>query len=162
MTSRKLDDPVEASFEAWQPDSPDLGGRLSNLALSFAGFKFVPANLIQIFKDQFAIGSRFHRIEYLFDGIRLGFQSVQSEIGEVAEQVNAVNAKLESERFREAVSVACEEAASSVNNKKIAQMAAVLVGYMGPNSSTWAAPDEDIAAMIRDLAQLGDRDIQVL
>jgi hypothetical protein len=157
-----MDDPVEASFEAWQADPTNLGERLSNLALSFIGIKFVPAKLFQILKDQFANGSRFQRIEYLFTGVRLGFQSVQSEIGEVAEQVKAVNAKLEGERFREAVALACEEAARAASNKKIEQMAAVLVGYIGPTPSVWAAPDEDIATMIRDLAQLGDRDIQVL
>jgi len=158
----KIDDPVEASFEAWQPDSSDLGARLSALALSFSGIGFVPAKLFQILKDQFAVASRFQRIEYLFKGIRLGFQRMQAEIGEVTEQVNAVNAKLEGERFREALSVASEEAARAASNKKIEQIAAVLVGYVGPTPSTWAAPDEDIATMIRDIAQLGDRDIQVL
>lgn len=162
MTSRKLEDPVEASFEAWQPDSTNLGERFSNLALSFAAIKFVPANLFQILKDQFANGSRFQRIEYLFRGVRLGFQSVQSEIGDVAEQIKAANAKLAGEQFREAVSVACEEAARAASNKKIEQMAAVLVGYVSPTPSAWAAPDGDIATMIRDIAQLGDRDIQVL
>src|SRR5260370_13711064 len=162
MTSGKMDDAVEASFEAWQPDSTNLGERLSNLALTFTGIKFIPAKLFQILRDQFASGSRFQRIEYLFTGVRLGFQRVQSEIGEIAEQVKAVNAKLEGERFREAVSVACEEAVRAASNKKIEQMAAVLVGYVSPTPSAWAAPDEDIATLIRDLAQLGDRDTQVL
>jgi hypothetical protein len=162
MTSGKMDDPVEASFEAWQPDSTNLGERLSNLALSFTGIKFPPAKLFQILKDQFDRGSKFQRIDYLLTGIRLGFRSMQSEIGEVAEQVNAVNAKLEGDRFREAVSVACEEAARATNDKKIEQMAAALVSYVRPTPSAWAAPDEDIASMIRDIAQLGDRDIQVL
>jgi hypothetical protein len=162
MTSGKMDDPVEASFEGWPPDSTNLGERFSNLALSLIGIKFVPAKLFQILKDQFANGSRLHRIEYLLTGIRLGFQNVHSETREVAEQVKAVNAKLEGDRFREAVSVACEEAARAASDKKIEQMAAVLVGYVGPTPSAWAAPDEDIASMIRDIAQLGDRDIEVL
>ncbi len=162
MTPGKIDNPVEASFEAWQPDSPNSSERLSNLALTIAGIKFVPAKLWQILKDQWDRGARFQRIDYLFDGIRLGFQSVQSDIGEVAEQVNAVNAKLEGERFREAVSIACEEAAGAASKKKIEQMAAVIVGYVGPTPSAWASPDEDVASMILDIAELGDRDVQVL
>ena len=75
-----MDDPVEASFEAWQPAPTNLGDRLSNLALSLIGIKFVPAKLFQILWDRFDNGSRFKRIEYLFTGLRLGFQSVQSEI----------------------------------------------------------------------------------
>jgi hypothetical protein len=154
MTSGKMDDPVEASFEAWPPNSPNSGERFSNLALSLIGIKFVPAKLFQILRDQFANGSRIQKLEYLLTGIRLGFQHVHSETGEIAEQVKAVNAKLEGDRFREAVSVACEEAARAANDKKIEQMAAVLVGYLGPTPSAWAVPDEDIASMIRDIAQL--------
>ena len=160
MAPGKINDPVEASFEGWQPDSTNLGDRASNLALSLIGLKFPPAKLFQILKDQFTSGARFQRIEYLFNGIRLGFRSVRSEIGQVAERVNAVNAKLEDERFREAAT--CEEATRATNKKNIEQMAAVLVGYVDPTPSAWAAPDEDIATMIRDLAQLGDRGVQVL
>ena len=160
MTSGKMDDPVEASFEAWPPDSTNSGDSLLNLALSFT--EFGPAKFVQILKDQFDNRLRFQRIEYLFKGLRLGFQIVHADIGAVAAQVKAFNAKLEGERFREAVSVACEEAARAASNKKIEQMAAVLVGYVDPTPSTWATPDEDIATMIRDVALLGDRDIQVL
>lgn len=92
----------------------------------------------------------------------MGFQSVQSDIGEVAERVEAFEAKVEGEQFREALAVGCEESARAASNKKIGQMAALLVGYLSPSSSDWVAPDEDIATMIRDLALLGDRDIQVL
>ena len=162
MTPKRMDDPVEASFEAWQSDSPNLVERFSNLALSFSAIQFVPAKLFQILRDQLGAGARFGRIEYLFTGIRLGFQNIQSEIGEVAEQVKAVNIKLQGEQFREAVSVACEEAARATNNKKIEQMAALLVGYVNPYPSAWSAQDQDIATMIRDLAQLGEKDIQVL
>jgi hypothetical protein len=162
MTLGKIDDPVEASFEAWPADSPNLGDRFSNLALIIAGIKYIPAKLFQILKDQFANRARFQRIEYLFDGIRRGFDGVHSEIKEASEKVQAVNAKMEGERFREAVSTACEEAARATSDKKIEQMAAVLVGYVGPTPSTWAPADEDVASMIRDIAQLGDRDIQAL
>jgi hypothetical protein len=162
MTSGKMDDPVEASFEAWQPDSTNLGERLSNLALTFTGINFLPAKLFQILRDQFAPGSRFQRIEYLFDGIRLGFRSVRSEIGEATEKIKAINEKTEGEPFLAAVAVACEESARSTNKKRIEQMAAVLVGYVGPTPSAWASKEEDIATMIRNLAQLGDQDILVL
>jgi hypothetical protein len=158
----KIDDPVKASFEAWPADSPNLGERLSNLALIVSGITFLPAKLFQILKDQLANGSRFQRVDYLFKALCLGFDRTHSEIREVEDQVKAVNAKLEGERFREAVSVAFDAAARATNNKKIEQMAAVLVAYAGPTSSSWAAADEDVASMIRDIAQLGDRDIQVL
>jgi hypothetical protein len=160
--SQKIDDPVETSFEAWGPDSPNLGDRLVNLALTFAGFTFVPAKLFQILKDQFANSSRFDRIDYLFRGIHLGFQRIQAEVTESREKLKVVSAKLEDDRFREAVAVACEETARAVSRKKIDQMSKVLIAYADPTASAWASADADIATMIRDLAQLGDRDIRVL
>ena len=162
MTLGKMDNPVEASFEAWPSDSPNLGERAAKAALSLIGIKFVPAKLLQILIDQFASGSRFGRIEYLLTAIRLGFERVQAEIGEVRGQAEAASAKVEGERFSEAVAVACEEAARAASYKKIEQMAAVLVGYVGPTPSAWASKDEDLATMIRDLAQLGGQDIFVL
>jgi hypothetical protein len=159
MTSGKIDNPVEASFEAWPPDSANFGERASDLALNVVGISFGPAELFQLLKDQFAVGSRYKRIEYLLNGFRLGFQAIRSEI---EDRVAQVNAKLEGEPFRAAVAVACEESARATSKKKIEQMAAVLVGYVHPTPSTWAAPGEDVATMIRDLVQLGDKDILVL
>ena len=162
MSSGKIDNPVEASFEAWRLDSPTLDERLTDLAQPFVGAKFVVAGLIGALKDQFATASRFQRIEYLLNGIRLGFHALQLEIGNSTEQIGSVNAKIEGEPFREAVAAACEEAARATTNKKIEQMSKVLVNYVRPIPCPWAAPDEDVATMIRDLAQLGNKDVQVL
>lgn len=162
MTAGKMDDPVEASFDAWPSDSPHLGERLSNLTLSVAGIKFIPLKLAQILRDQFASGSRFQRIEYLFNALRLGFHRMELEMGEVAEKVKVVNERVEGERFREALSVACEEAARAVNKERIEQMADLLLGYASPTPSEWATHDDDIATMIRDVARLGGQDIEVL
>jgi len=156
----KIDDPVEASFEAWPTESGHLGEKLGNLALSLTGIKFIPAKLVQILKDQFLNHKRFARIEYLFTAMRMQFKFLESRIGSTPERVKAVEQKLEGEQFAEAVAVACEEAARATNAKKVEQFASVLVGSLTP--SQWAAPDEDIAAMIRDIAQLGERDVKVL
>ncbi len=123
----KIDNPAEASFEAWPQEEKNLGDTLSGLALKFAGFEFGPAKITQILKDQFSTPSRIARIEYLLN---------------------------------EAVSAACEEAARATNQKKIEQFSWVLVGSLSPNE--WADPIEDVAVIIRDIAQLGDRDLRVL
>jgi hypothetical protein len=162
MNSEKIEDPVETSFSAWPVEPSNLGDRMASVALSLVGIKFVPAKIVQILRDQFAPGARFQRIEYLFDGLRLGFKQVEAEMGGVSHRVEVVNKKLEGEQFREAVAVACEESTRAVNYKKIEQMAAVLVGYIKPTGSNWADPEDDVASLIRDLAQLSDRDVQAL
>ncbi len=157
---RKIDDPVEASFEAWPADSGDLGKKASALALTFSGLFFTPARVLKILVDQYSNSSRFKRIEYLFEAFRLKLKMLESQIGAAREQVKAVQGKLESERFSEAASVACEEAVRSTSSKKIGQFASVLVGSLTPNQ--WTDPSEDIGLMIRDIAQLGEKDLRVL
>ena len=62
--------------------------------------------------------------------------------------------------FRDAAGTTAEEAVRAVTRRKIDQLAAVLVGSLTPNE--WADPSEDIGVMIRDIAQLGEKDLRVL
>jgi hypothetical protein len=156
----KIDNPVDASFEAWPEDSGGLGKKASELALSFTGLAFTPARVLKILKDQFSNSSRFARIEYLFGGIRLQLKILESQIGNAREQMTAVQEKLETEQFSEATSVATEEAARTPSSKKIDQFAAVLVGSL--TRDQWSDPNEDISVLIRDIAQLGEKDLRAL
>jgi hypothetical protein len=156
----KIDDPVDASFEAWPEEPGGLGKKANELALSFSGLVFPPAKVWKILKDQFAGPSRFARIEYLFTAVRMQLKILESQNAVAREQLAAIEEKLETPQFSEAVSAACEEAARTTNVEKIEQFASILVSSLTPNQ--WADPDEDIAAMIRDIAQLGDKDIRVL
>jgi hypothetical protein len=79
MEFGKIDDPVDASFEAWPEEPGGLGIKANELALSFGGLMFPPAKVWKIMKDQFAGQNRFARIEYLFNGIRIGLKVLESE-----------------------------------------------------------------------------------
>jgi hypothetical protein len=156
----KIDDPVDASFEAWPAETNNLSEKLTGLALSFGGLEFGPAKIAKILKDQFFTQNRFARIEYLFRAIRLQLKILESRIGNAQDQVRTVQQRLEVPQFSEAIATACEEAARATNAKKIEQFASVLVGSLTPNQ--WVDPGEGIGVMIRDIAQLGEKDIKVL
>jgi hypothetical protein len=156
----KIDDPVDASFEAWPEEPGGLEKKANELALSFGGLMFPPARAWKILKDQFAGPNRFARIEYLFNAFRMGLKILESQNTSNRERLAAIEGKLETPQFLEAVSAACEEAARATNAKKIEHFAAVLVGSLTP--SKWADPSEDVAVMIRDIAQLGEKDVKVL
>src|SRR6266481_2224191 len=115
----KIDDPVDASFEAWPADSGDFGKKASDLALTFTGLQFTPARIVKILRDQFSSSERFARIEYLFAAFRMKLKMLESQIGGAQERVKAVQETLESEKFTEATSVACEESIRTTNSKKI-------------------------------------------
>jgi hypothetical protein len=156
----KIDNPVDASFEAWPEEPGGLGKKFGEIALAFEGFAFPPAKLWKILKDQFATPNRIARIEYLLNGVRLGLKFIDSEIAGDHDWLRAIQERLEGPQFSEAVAVACEEASRATNEKKICQFAAVLVGSV--RGSQWADLNEDIPNLIRDIGQLGETDIKVL
>ncbi|GEM_PF-2770901 len=158
--SGKIDNPVDAAFEAWPADPENIGDKVRELALAFGGLFFPPLDAFKILMDQFSISSRFARVEYLFGAVRTQLQILESQIGENQERVKAIQDRIQSAAFREATAVACEEAARAINVRKIDELAAVLIGPLTPNQ--WADPGEDIGVMIRDIAQLGDKDLKVL
>lgn len=169
--SGRIDDPVDASFEAWPDEPEDLGKTFRDLALSFSGLFFDPAAVLKILKDRFLPNSRSARVVYLLEGIRIKldhlesdtkarFEGVASQVEELRKTMQSFQSKLEKPMFEEAVAVACEEAVRATNLQKINQFASILVGSLTP--SAWSEPDEDVATMIRDIGQLGENDIRVL
>ncbi len=158
--SPKIDDPLEASLEAWpeEPEGWDKKGR--ELALTFSGLCFTPAAVLKILKDQFLSANRVGRIQYLLDGLVLKLKAIDSELADAREKQKEVQARIEGSQFQEAVAAACEETVRVTDQRKIQRLAAVLAGSLSPGQ--WADPKADLAAMIRDIAQLGDQDIHAL
>jgi hypothetical protein len=171
MDFGKVDDTVEASFEAWPEEQDDLGKKLGELALSLSGLVFLPAKVLKILKDQFSRDSRGGRAIYLIEAITIGLKRLESctetKLKDVEDRMSAqkealksIQAKIDAPQFEEAVATACEESARATNLQKVKQFAQVLVGSLSPNP--WRGPDEDVAAMIRDRAQLGNDDLRAL
>jgi hypothetical protein len=90
----------------------------------------------------------------------LKFEELESRCGSNEAEVSRIKERIASCEFREGLQMAAEEAVRSVTSQKIDQFVAVLVGSVTPTQ--WADPNGGIETMIRDLAQVGDRDIQVL
>lgn len=156
----KIDNPVDAAFEAW-PDKPgDVGQKAKEVALAVGGIVFPPLEVFRILKEQLSIEERFARVEYLFEAIRTQLRIIESASEKEREQPKAVQEAIAGASFREAVGVACEESVRATKLGKIHQFASILTGSLIPNR--WADPSEDIGVLIRDIAQLGEKDLTVL
>jgi hypothetical protein len=160
IMSGKIDDPIDASFEAFPEEPVGVGGKFTDLALSFSGLVFPPAAVVKILIEQFQTAKRFSRVDSLLQALKAGLSTLESRIGSDREKMKAVQAQIESPRFQEAVATACEASARTVDTKKVQRMAEILAGSLTP--TRWSPKDEDVATLIRDIAQLSDRDIEVL
>ena len=158
--SGKIDDPVDASFQAFPQEVEGLGAKFAELALSFTGLVFPPAAILKILTDQFGSANRFHRIEYLLHAFNMALKEPESQMASDRDKIRSVQTQIESPSFQEAVATAFEESARATNKEKIKHMAKILAGSLTP--TRWSTKDEDVASLIRDLAQLGERDIHVL
>lgn len=156
----KIDNPVDAAFEAW-PDKPgDVGQKAKEVALAVGGIVFPPLEVFRILKEQLSNEERFARVEYLFGAIRTQLRIIESASEKDRGQLKAVQEAVAGASFREAVAAACEESVRATKLSKIDQFACILTGSLTPNR--WADPTEDIGVMIRDIAQLGEKDLRVL
>lgn len=156
----EIDNPVDAAFEAW-PDKPgDVGEKAKEVALAVGGIVFPPLEVFRILKEQFSNEERFARVEYLFGAIRAQLRIIESASEKDRERLRAVQEAIAGASFHEAVAVACEESVRAIKLCKIDQFALILTGSLTPNQ--WADPSEDIGVMIRDIAQLGEKDLEVL
>jgi len=167
----RIDDPVDASFEGWPDESEDLGRTVGELALSFSALIFGPAQVLNILKDRFDASTRKARVFYLFEGMRIKldrlesetrskFNELESQSSDLRDAMKLLHSEAEAPRFKDAVAVACEEAARAIDLHKVDQFASLFFGSL--TASQWADPEQNVATMIRDVAQLGDVDIRVL
>lgn len=157
MTSGKIDDPWEASRQAWPAEADNKPEEAALAVLNLLG---PVADVVKVARERFRSENREGRVEYLFIAMDLKFKEIDKKFGSNEAEMSKLKERITSPEFREGSETAAEEAVRAVSREKIDQFAAVLAGSLIPTQ--WADPKQDIATMIRDLAQLGDRDIQVL
>ena len=160
FVSGKIDNPVDASLDAYPEEPNGVGAKFAELSLSLTSLIFPPAAVLKILTDQFGRSNRLERIEYLLQALNLGLKGLESQMGTDRQKMKEIEERIQTPRFQEAVATACEEVARATSRKTVDRLAQVLVGSVKP--TRWSPKDEDIAALIRDIAQLGDRDIEVL
>jgi hypothetical protein len=160
MDSEKLgriDDPIDASYSAWPEASENAFG---DTFLSAISPFFELAHLGQVFKERFSTKARIDRINYLLHGFRLSIQELDDRTKNSADEREVIKAKLNSPEFSEAVFLAMQESARTLNERKLKRYASILGNCLEPGEQVDSTID--LATFVRDVSQLGDEDIRVL
>jgi hypothetical protein len=116
--------------------------------------------VFDIVRERFRVSARFVRFNYLLEGVRLKFASLEGRVGQMRSEIEEIKRKLASKEFREAAETAAEEAVRAVSAEKIDQFSSILVGSVDPSIVEDSAADAN--ALIRDVAQLSAMDLRVL
>lgn len=156
MNVGKIDDPWEASRQAWK-DEPEL--EAGETALSFAGLLNPAMAIFGVLRERFLSRNRAARLQFLLHGITLKFRELESRFAHDEGEIAAIREKINSTEFQAAATTAAEEAVRATDNEKIAQFSSVLGASLDPSIPHVLA---DTSGFIRDLAQLNAKDLQVL
>jgi hypothetical protein len=155
--SSKIDDLIDA-LEAVPKEGLDK--KFVDLALTFTSPVFPPTAILKTLRNQFAFSKGFERIEHVCRVLESEVKRMEVHLSTEQDKMERLQTRLESPQFGEAIGLACEEALRTTNLKRVECLARVLAGSLTP--TRWSSKDEDVATLIRDLAQLSDRDLDVL
>jgi len=154
----RFDDPLENSELVW-PEEED--NELGELALGVVASLFPPAAVFKAFKDRFDQRNREGRSKYFYKALVLILRAVERGLATNTARLAELQQTIESREYKEAIATAAEESIRSASKRKVHEFVAVIAGSL-TGSSSWADRSEDVAAMIRDIAQLREKDLKVL
>jgi hypothetical protein len=146
-----IDNPIDKVREILNERDDDLLGGLIQVA---AGFEPITA-VIAAVKGVIDSDERYKRVRTAIRALCEELESLRAGLPN-----DAANA-LKSDWFRRAVQVMIEEAARSSSEERASEIATALAHGCFPNAEN-SHRQEDLAGYIRDLAQLGTDDIQML
>ncbi len=144
---------IDDQIEAVKKQYPDESDSTFNLILRVAGQFNVLAGVVNTIKQQFSGAAATDKVMALLNVF-------EQTIRRLERNVERLSAKLESPKFVETLTVAVNETIRTSDRNKIERFAVVLGHSVA--DLTNAFPLEEASAYIRDLAQLGEADIQAM
>lgn len=146
----RIDDPLDA-IQSQYPEEPQ--NQLVDLLMAVAGSLSPFAGIVSAIKQHFSQEGQRERLKVLLE-------TLVSEVRRHGKQIEDISSHFRSPEATEAFIVAVTQAILTPNREKIKRFAAVLgsEACSEEGEKSW----EDAAAFIRDLAQLGDSDIEAL
>jgi hypothetical protein len=144
-----IDDPIDAVKKQYPEESSSPLGLILDVASNFDIF----VGVVNTIRNQFSKDTAIERVKALLTVF-------ESTIRRLERDVQRISLRLESPEFVETLVVAVNESIRTSDVRKIARFGSIL-GYSvaeqgNPRSS------EDASAYIRDLAQLGEGDIEAM
>lgn len=96
----------------------------------------------------------------MFLAFKAEIESLKTECAQDPVKMQAIEERLQSPKFTEAVLTAAEDATRTADSKKLDRLACVLANGVDPKLKF--SDDEDLGSFVRDASQLTETDLQIL
>ena len=127
--------------------------------LKVAGVVSVKVGLLNALRDHFSTKTRFERIQQVFVAFNSDLDSLEKQSAQNTNKIQAIEERLQSPKFTEAVLTVAEEAVRTADSEKLRRLASTLANGLDPEI---VKPSDDLSSFIRDVSQLSEHDIKTL
>jgi hypothetical protein len=153
---KQIDSPTDVALTQYEGEPEDT---VQEIILKISGKLCLPIGLATAFRDHFSSRNRYERILQVFRAFKSELDSLQRDSAQDEARTRAIEERLHSPKFTEAVLAAAEEATRTAASKKLDLLASALGNGLDPDI---IKPEDDLASFVRDVSQLSEFDIKAL
>jgi hypothetical protein len=153
---KRIDSPTDVALTQYEGEPEDT---TREIILKVAGKLFPPIGLGTALREHFSSRKRYERIQQVFQAFKSELDSLEKDAAQNEASLQAIEERLRSPKFTEAVLTAAEEAVRTADSKKLDRLACVLANGLDPDI---IKPEEDLSSFVRDVSQLSELDIKTL
>lgn len=140
---KRIDNPLDAALGVYEGDPQDT---VFETIVKIAGKLYLPIGMITALREHFSTLERQKRILEVLRVFKSGLESLQGESAQDAARTKTIEERLQSPKFMEAVLTAAEEAARTVDVRKLDRLACVLTNGLDPQAKV--SDDEDLPSFV--------------
>lgn len=153
---KRIDSPTDVAITQFEGEPENT---TQEIVLKVASAIVPPIALVTALRDHFSSKRRYERIEQVFLAFSSDIELLRKEFAENKTKTEAVEERLKSSSFIEALLTASEEAARTADSKKLERLASTLANGVNPDI---IQPEDDLSSFVRDVSQLSETDIKTL
>ncbi len=150
---KRIDSSTDVAITQYEGEPED---ETREIILKVAGELFAPVGIVVALREHFSSKMRYERIKQVFLALKADIEALEQS---AQDKVQAIEERLQSPKFTEAILTAAEEAARTADSNKLDRLASSLANGLDPDI---IRPEDDLPSFVRDVSQLSELDIKTL
>lgn len=153
---KRINNPTDVVLTQYEGEPENT---TQEIVLKVAGSLLLPIGLATALREHFSSRERQERIHRVLLAFKADIEALQKKSEQDGVRTKAIEDRLQSPKFTEALLTAAEEAAKTAESKKLDRLASTLANGIDPDV---IQPEDDLTSFVRDVSQLSELDIKTL